>query len=140
MRVLATHFIRQFPLHFPSRASPCATRFRTSSNTHCFCTVTMVERMRLDVTLYVFCLPCSIWILNVSRFNVLAASTGWKPPSSTVCLFLNHPPACLRSETHRMQLNITMLVSVDLWKVIMYMHTHCSIPRLMQVYHKRKRQ
>ena len=33
MRVLATHSIRQFPLHFPSRASPCATRFRTSSTT-----------------------------------------------------------------------------------------------------------
>ena len=33
VRVLATHFIRQFPLHFPSRASPCATRFRTSSTT-----------------------------------------------------------------------------------------------------------
>ena len=31
MRVLATHSILQFPLHFPSRASPCATRFRTSS-------------------------------------------------------------------------------------------------------------
>ena len=31
MRVLATHSIRQFTLHFPSRASPCATRFRTSS-------------------------------------------------------------------------------------------------------------
>jgi len=30
VRVLATHSIRQFPLHFPSRASPCATRFRTS--------------------------------------------------------------------------------------------------------------
>ena len=31
MRVLATHSIRQFLLHFPSRASPCATRLRTSS-------------------------------------------------------------------------------------------------------------
>ena len=31
VRVLATHSIHQFPLHFPSRASPCATRFRTSS-------------------------------------------------------------------------------------------------------------
>ena len=30
LRVLATHSIRQFPLHFPSRESPCATRFRTS--------------------------------------------------------------------------------------------------------------
>ena len=31
VRVLATHSIRQFPLHFPSRASSCAIRFRTSS-------------------------------------------------------------------------------------------------------------
>jgi len=31
-RVLATHSIRQFPLHFPSRASPCAIRFQTHSN------------------------------------------------------------------------------------------------------------
>jgi len=30
VRVLATHSICQFPLHFPSRASPCAIRFQTS--------------------------------------------------------------------------------------------------------------
>ena len=29
VRVLATHSIRQLPLHFPSRASPCAITFRT---------------------------------------------------------------------------------------------------------------
>jgi len=29
VRVLATHSIRQFPLHFPSRASPCAIGFQT---------------------------------------------------------------------------------------------------------------
>ena len=29
VRLLATHSIHQFPLHFPSRASPCATTFRT---------------------------------------------------------------------------------------------------------------
>ena len=29
VRILATHSIRQFPLHFPSRASPCPTTFRT---------------------------------------------------------------------------------------------------------------
>jgi len=34
VRVLATHSIRQFPLQFPSCASPCATRFRTSSTCH----------------------------------------------------------------------------------------------------------
>jgi hypothetical protein len=31
MTVLATHSSRQFPLHFPSRASPCAIRFQTHS-------------------------------------------------------------------------------------------------------------
>ena len=30
-RVLATHSIRQFPLHFPSLASPCAIRFQLKS-------------------------------------------------------------------------------------------------------------
>jgi len=30
-RVLATHSIRQFPLHFPARASPCAITFQTQS-------------------------------------------------------------------------------------------------------------
>ena len=30
-RVLATHCIRQFPLHFPSRASPCAITFQLES-------------------------------------------------------------------------------------------------------------
>jgi len=29
VKVLATHSIRQFPLHFPSCASPCAIRFQT---------------------------------------------------------------------------------------------------------------
>ena len=31
-RVLATHSIRQFPLHFPSRASPCAITFQLESS------------------------------------------------------------------------------------------------------------
>ena len=31
-RLLATHSIRIFPLHFPFRASPCANRFRTRYN------------------------------------------------------------------------------------------------------------
>ena len=32
VRVLATHSIRQFPLHFPTRASPCAITFQLDSN------------------------------------------------------------------------------------------------------------
>jgi len=34
-RVLATHSIRRFPLHFPSRASPCAITFQLDSNSCC---------------------------------------------------------------------------------------------------------
>ena len=33
-RVLATHSIRQFPLHFPTRASPCAITFQLGSTCH----------------------------------------------------------------------------------------------------------
>jgi len=33
-RVLATHSIRQFPLYFPSRASPCAITFQLDSTFH----------------------------------------------------------------------------------------------------------
>jgi len=33
-RVLATHSIRQFPLHFPTRASPCAITFQLESTMH----------------------------------------------------------------------------------------------------------
>ena len=33
VRVLATHSIRQFHLHVPSRASPCAIRFQLDSTT-----------------------------------------------------------------------------------------------------------
>ena len=32
-RVLSTHSIRQFPIHFPSRASPCAVTFKLDSAT-----------------------------------------------------------------------------------------------------------
>ena len=32
VRVLATHSIRNFPLHFPSLASPCVIRFQTHSS------------------------------------------------------------------------------------------------------------
>ena len=33
VRVLATHSIRQYPIHFAFRESPCATKFRTSYST-----------------------------------------------------------------------------------------------------------
>jgi len=33
-RVLATHYIRQFPLHFPSRASTCGITFQLESTAY----------------------------------------------------------------------------------------------------------
>ena len=44
-RVLATHSIRQFPLQFPSRASPCAITFQLDSTTD-------VCRRKVTVTAY----------------------------------------------------------------------------------------
>ena len=49
VRVLATHSIRQFPLHFPSRASPCATRFRTSSTTKLYLSEATVRYMQVKM-------------------------------------------------------------------------------------------
>jgi hypothetical protein len=46
-RVLATHSIRQFPLHSPSRASPCAITFQLDSTTAvAMCTGTSVVMNR----------------------------------------------------------------------------------------------
>ena len=42
-RVLATHSIRQFPLHFPSRASPCAIIFQLDS-TCVYCIIRVCQK------------------------------------------------------------------------------------------------
>ena len=36
VKVLATHSIRQFPLHFPSHASPCVITFQLDSTFPCY--------------------------------------------------------------------------------------------------------
>ena len=50
VRVLATHSIRQFPLHFPSRASPCATKFRRSSTTLRY----IISQKSVDLIIFLF--------------------------------------------------------------------------------------
>ena len=42
VRVLATNSISQFPLHFPSRASPCAITFQLESNTNKFTIIQLI--------------------------------------------------------------------------------------------------
>jgi len=47
-RVLATHSIRQFPLHFPSRRSPCATAFQLDSKTEVVDMYQFIEQLVLS--------------------------------------------------------------------------------------------
>jgi len=48
---LATHSIRQFPLHFPSRASPCAITFQLESTiSHTFPSQTLKRYYRVLLT------------------------------------------------------------------------------------------
>jgi hypothetical protein len=52
-RVLAAHSIRQFPLHFLSRASPCAITFQLESTYVCLIrTYFSVSRHRRDLACY----------------------------------------------------------------------------------------
>jgi len=48
VRALATHSIRQFPLHFPSRASPCAIRFQTHST---------ITDLTYNFYIFIYCSP-----------------------------------------------------------------------------------
>ena len=110
MRVLATHSIRQFPLHFPSRASPCAIRFRTSSThvvqgTCILLSNKLAEPLLNDVL--TFHDPVSMFVLHLqirSRFfgpirglSCIFLTTyflrgGDVTPHATVHLFLSSGP------------------------------------------------
>ena len=57
-RLLATHSIHLLPLHFPTRASPCAITFQLDSNTYCSPSTTMAARTRLNVT----CVACRVYL------------------------------------------------------------------------------
>ena len=50
-RVLATHSIRQFPLHVPSRASPCAITSQLESTTSCRQSATAYSVFFASITL-----------------------------------------------------------------------------------------
>jgi hypothetical protein len=68
-RVLATHFIRQFALYFPSRASPCAITYQLDSTTPdvVFTRVTAkcVERVRIRTVLLQFCVMWQgVWFVQ----------------------------------------------------------------------------
>jgi len=66
-RVLATHSIRQFPLHFYSRASPCAITFRLDSTT--------AELFSDEVLGYKL---ASMWINRLQVFQTAMSKFWWR--------------------------------------------------------------
>ena len=63
-RVLAAHSIRQFPLHFPSRASPCVITFQLESNNNACCSLYSISITGLNpIILFSFyhCFGNVIW-------------------------------------------------------------------------------
>ena len=61
-RVLATHSIRGFPLHFPSRASPCAITFQLESTTD---TLRVIECLSSSLP-GTFNVRVTLWYLELS--------------------------------------------------------------------------
>ena len=66
-RVLATHSIRQFPLHFPSRTWPCAVTFQLDSNLSSFHQYNL--NLSGSVTIYAVSIrdsfPYSVFFLSI---------------------------------------------------------------------------
>jgi hypothetical protein len=57
-RILATHSIRQFPLHFPFRASPCAITFQLDSTTK------GGKSCPFDTATQKYSVPLHLWNIN----------------------------------------------------------------------------
>jgi hypothetical protein len=76
-RVLATHSIRQFPLHFPSRASPCAITFQLD----CTCRIIVSGRSLPGLYHLLFMHVLQQDMLVVLPFSLIFRSTprgeGW---------------------------------------------------------------
>jgi hypothetical protein len=74
-RVLVTHSIRQFPLHFGSRASPCAITFQLESTTK---SLSYVKRILLTEVSCIFIVsgplefPRWIWLPSETGFTVFS--------------------------------------------------------------------
>ena len=93
-RVLATHFIRQFPLHFPTRASPCAIRFQTYSSKEQADVVTLI--ILWDITANVLlstAISSVVFILQSIYFRMFSVALkepgplpAWRLKKGTNCV------------------------------------------------------
>ena len=84
--VLATHSVRQFPVHFPSRASPCTITFKLESTSYIFrppvlstwppsLNVTVVD---YEVHLKFLCTLCAVaWSVIFCRPLLLTGRHHW---------------------------------------------------------------
>jgi len=69
-RVLATYSIRQFPLHFPSRVSPCAITFQLDSTTkYVMNSVVILTRLVCSSNLFNLYAPCILYIGQAYCFS-----------------------------------------------------------------------
>jgi len=106
-RLLATHSIRIFPLHFPSRASPCAIRFRTCYTTVVFWSYSMLTpsthnriahttylhtRMRDELVQYI-----NQWLIHFLRWFHPASFLRSK---STKTHTKTHPAFCCSHDSY----------------------------------------
>ena len=96
-RVLATHTIRQFPLHFPSRLSPCAIMFQLDSNTT-YRTHYSTPHIHLCIVLWTHLITPFYWhgYVVLSPCDCTGAENfhninRWSPPSILLCgIFCAH--------------------------------------------------
>jgi len=82
-RVLATHSIRQFLLHFSSRASPCAIRFQLDSTTRItfinstFHPLSALICCFMDLRPTTDCFPTQHWLIFITEAVCLLRGTYW---------------------------------------------------------------
>ena len=112
-RVLATHSIRQFPLHFPSRASPCAITFQLESTTSQHQTNKKSVRSSLRSIGY--------------RINYLRAFFKYTPPEDNLHRSKrDHLYSSLREEFY-IAINDVRIIMLIGWKIPYYFPTGISL-------------
>ena len=89
-RVLATHSFRQFPLHFPSRASPCAITFQLDSVS----TPAALQRIKVFFQRLKYLTKKFGYTLipRTSRGLEVLVTACWTKPRSTNFLMVNIGP------------------------------------------------
>jgi hypothetical protein len=109
-RVLATHSIRQFPLHFPSRASPCAITFQPDST----------DAGRTYLILYVLCAPDA---QNYIYYQLTVLVNMCKTISPT-CFGYTNRPSSGSAITQWKYVVLRYTVNNSTWQLVHYkLHT-----------------